>query len=132
MKFKALMPLLFSSVAFAGGTGGGSTPPAMEDSALMNVDMTAISGDDGLSFDSKKPLRDTIIVSQDNAFEDTFKISPKDALLLGSIKSLNPTADAIDQSGLKKSYLIEDGDTLGSYKFTDRRSLIRNDVLSNK
>jgi hypothetical protein len=128
MKLSVLVPLLFSGVAFAGGTGGGSTPPAVESSELLNFDMTTVPGDAGLIFNSKKPLRDIFTVSADNSIDDSFKISRPDAILIDKIRSINPTADAIDPSGIFKSYKIDDGDSFGTFNFADRRILIRSDV----
>jgi hypothetical protein len=140
MKIKAvvivmLAETLVSNTLIAGGTGGGSGPPAKEklEEMLMSADMAAAglfrteTGEINLGIN--RSLSSEMVLTRSTMMSQALTMSEADFAALSD--SQNRTIEAVSV-GLPeekaKSYRVDDGDRLGELILKDRREAARNSV----
>jgi hypothetical protein len=131
---KIILSAIMSGTAFAGGTGGGSTPPLMSEEMLTelansNVDFKTLLNVDKPLLYTNKELQPIMRLSAVNSVE-SMKIMNSDALLLDKMKISEPFIDVVSPQKTIQSYRIEDGDLIGDFKLMDRRKLMRENLKS--
>jgi hypothetical protein len=122
-----------TAAVYAGGSIGGSNPPALQDTYMSPAPPEAgalFTGDDGrISLGTRSELRDELLLSKVRIQPQTLEISESDFSLLASPERAK-TLEVInlDQKIQGRSYWIEDGNTSNEILLIDRRDTIRSNV----
>lgn len=122
-----------TAAAYAGGSIGGSNPPALKDIYMSPASpeaATLFTGDDGrISLGTRSELRDMLLLSKVRIQPQALEISESDFSLLASPERAK-TLEVInlDQKVQGRSYWIEDGNTSNEILLIDRRDAIRSNA----
>ncbi len=140
MRYMAGSFVFMASVAFAGGSQGGGTPPAREQLAQMLMSETStIDGglfDNGLgdpSILTRSRLQPQMTVTRAEVLPSDFEMPllqarPRLTFSQGDFTALRDRKtpiDAMGAEGQNLSFKIEAGETLDSLTLRDRRELMR-------
>lgn len=132
-KIISLGSAFITAAAYAGGSIGGSNPPALQDVYMLDAASdvaTLFTDSDGrISLVTRSELKDELLLGKARIQPQTLKISESDFSLLAS-PDRSKTLDVFnpDQNAQSRSYWIEDGNSVDEILLKDRREMIRSPV----